>query len=174
MKKIIPALVLSLASTGVWAVDGTIKFTGEIKANSCQLDASAPGTSFIKSVILPAVSNSNFTAIDDTAGTTKFEISLTTCDAKTVKAHFDPGPTLDQTTGNVKIAERTDLQVQLLNAAGLPIQLATGTNNEATTLTGAGALGAGTMVFYARYIAKEAVVAAGKVQTEIPFTLVYN
>ena len=174
MKKIIPALVLSLASLSVMAADGSITFTGKITNNSCELDTQPAGPGFVKAVKLPTVNKSNFTAAGSVAGQTMFTLAIAACDADTVKANFEAGSTVDLASGRLNAVGRTDVQIEILNAAQGSINLATNLGKTVTDLTGQSPDKTGTMTFFARYYATQADVAAADVTSSVSFVMDYN
>ena len=178
MKKIIPALVLSLASLSAMAADGSITFAGKITDNTCTIDTNPAGPGFVKAVKLPTVNKSNFTAAGSVAGQTMFSLEVAACDADTVRANFEAGTTVDLATGRLitqgDSAARADMQIEILNAAQSPINLATNDGNTVTTLTGTTPNKAGEIIFFARYYATQADVAVGAVTSSVSFVMDYN
>ncbi|WP_299996472.1 fimbrial protein [uncultured Cedecea sp.] len=80
--------VLALSSS-VYAVDGTINFTGEITSNTCTIDGSVAGAA-TKTVALGNVPASALSAAGQTAGNKNFSLTLTDCSAVTsVAARFE-------------------------------------------------------------------------------------
>lgn len=131
-------------------------------------------------VVLPTVSVSAL-ASGQTAGTTAFGITLTGCPSGVTRvgAYFEPGATIDSTTGNLKNqGSAANIEVQLLNgnggtaSAGSAINLGapdTAQNSAQYPITN----GVATMNYYARYVANGATASAGSVQTSVKFTLEY-
>src|SRR5688572_23428653 len=67
---------LCLSHTVVHAADGTINFTGQIVATTCDVNG---GSNATIDVDLGTVAATSFTAVGDTSSPTAFTISLTNC-----------------------------------------------------------------------------------------------
>ena len=175
MKKIIPALLISMVSVGAMAADGTITFNGDIKENSCKLDSAAAGALNDKIVPLANANANSFRIAGDVAGSTPFKISVSGCDMQKVKTSFEPGGQVDPVTGALKLGTRTDLQLQILNTDGQIINLTTGANNtEYVTLSGDGATKSAELNYFARYVSLKPTVAAGIVTTSVVYSMNYQ
>lgn len=153
------------------AVDGTITFQGEVSSKTCTIE----NESLNQTVTLPVVSQSSLESGDKNAGFKDFHIAVSACTAGTkVKAHFEPGPTIDTADGMLKnqLADGSNVKVQIFNKSGLPINLATGTNNlEEVT----GGDSAAKLTFKASYHApKGETLKPGLVQTSVAYTLTYE
>ncbi len=178
MKKLLlAAAVVALAPMSAMAADGTITINGQVNSSTCQINGSTgPGNI---TVTLPTVTTHALAALNQTAGTKPFSIALTGCPTgpgnTTATAYFEPGPNVDTATGYLKNnGAATNVQVQLLNGDLDPIKLnmpQASQNSKAVTLTS----GAGTLNYYAQYIATAAAGAtAGSVATSVTYTMLYQ
>src|ERR1700676_1778885 len=136
---------IALGSTSANAADGTITFIGAVTDTTCSIDAKAVGAAD-KDVTLPTVTSSTLGSKASTAGTTAatdLTFALSGCSTETkAVARFENGPTIDQTTGflanqappgplgNRGPAGAQNVQVRLLNASHMPINVVTGENND--------------------------------------------
>uniref|UniRef100_UPI00262A90B8 fimbrial protein n=1 Tax=uncultured Vibrio sp. TaxID=114054 RepID=UPI00262A90B8 len=86
-KLIFPVVLLSsVGISSVNAADGTIIFTGAVSDQTCTVESSSANLT----VDMGTISASAFTAAGDTAGASRFDISLTNCPSFTeVAARFD-------------------------------------------------------------------------------------
>ncbi len=170
---------LALAPTAASAADGTITFTGAVTDTTCSIDTKVSGAAD-KNVTLPSVTNSTLASSGATAGTTAatdltFVLSGCSTESKAV-ARFENGPTIDQTTGymtNQAPAGAQNVQVRLLNASHLPINVVTGANND---LAGNGAAivsGNADLKYFAEYYATGKAT-AGPVSTSVQYTVDYQ
>ena len=178
MKRISLALLTVLATSSVFAADGTITINGLVTDKTCTVNA---GTTKDFTVTLPTVSQSVLAAKGNTAGRTPFTINLTGCTASSkVATYFEPGATVDFTTGHLNNATgtgtATNVQVQLLgsNNAVIPV-LAAGaggvqTNSQLVDVSGAGSAD---LNYYAQYYATDAST-PGSVATSVKYTIIYQ
>ena len=190
MKSFIPALavvtgsVLGLASLGAHAADGTMTFTGTITDTTCSINGMASGTPADVAVTLPTVSASTLASAGSVAGTsspTQMVLALTGCSGTATKAvaTFENGPTVDQTTGNLSNQTAAgsggakNVQVRLLNASLLPIDITTGSNNDIANNGTAISGGTGNLKYFAQYYATGAAT-AGAVNTSVQYTMQYQ
>jgi major type 1 subunit fimbrin (pilin) len=147
---------------------------------TCSIDAQASGA-VNKAVTLPTVSKRTLGANGATAGTsaaTDLTFALTGCTAGTkALAHFENGPTVDQTTGYLTNqstnSPATNVEVRLLNASLQPINIVTSANNDFTTDGVAITSGSGNMKYFAQYFATGAAT-AGEVKTSVQYTMQYQ
>ena len=96
-----PAL---FAPAAAHANDGTIVVTGAITDTTCVVEDPG-GPTHTKVVQLPKISKSALAKDGDEAGRTPFLITLKDCPTSLnngVKAYFEPGPTTDYVTGDLK------------------------------------------------------------------------
>ena len=175
MKKTLLAIpLLVLATSSVFAADGTITFTGAVTAKTCTING---GTADF-TVTLPTVSTGQLAAAGDVAGRTPFSINLTGCTADTqVATYFEPGANVDFSSGRLNnTGDAANVQVQLLgsNNTAIPV-LAVGvggvqTNSQLVAVSGAGAAD---LNYYAEYYATGAST-AGSVATTVEYTIIYQ
>jgi major type 1 subunit fimbrin (pilin) len=179
---LVTGAMLGLASVGAHAADGTITINGTVSDSTCSINGAASGTPANMAVGLPMVPASALSSSGATAGTsaaTDLVFNLTGCTGSATKAVavFENGPTVDQSTGNLKNTATTapaqNVQVQLLNASLLPINIVTGANNDITnngaTITG----NAATLKYFAQYYAT-GKAQSGAVDTTVQYTMQYQ
>jgi major type 1 subunit fimbrin (pilin) len=190
MKSFFPALavvtggVLGLASLGAHAADGTMTFTGTITDTTCSINGSTSGTPSNLAVTLPTVSAGSLASAGSVAGTsspTQMVLNVSGCTGTATKAvaTFENGPTVDQTTGN--LANQTaagsggaaNVQVRLLNASLLPINITTGANNDITNNGADISSGTASLKYFSQYYATGAAT-AGAVNTSVQYTMQYQ
>ena len=182
MKAILPALAISgllgLASLGASAADGTITITGTVTDTTCSINGTAAGADASRTIVLEPVTASSLASAGATAGTSipaDLAFKLTGCtNATTAIANFENGPTVDQTTGNLKNSGTAqNVQIQLLNAGLNPINITTNSNNQfaadGVPITG----GVANLQYYARYYATGKAT-AGTVDTSVQYTMQYQ
>lgn len=162
-------LFVLMMGTAFGAADtGTIEFSGTLTSSSCNVGA-------LSTVELPRIPTSRLQTAGDTAGRTKFTITLSGCTIAegdgTVKIGFRNGTNIDQTTHNLKeTTDTTHVQIQLLNSDQQVINLVNNTNSLPVTPT----VGNASFTLYAEYYAPGApVVTAGSVAAALPFDLIY-
>lgn len=128
MKKSIIGLSLLAAlgmTTSVQAAStGTITFNGELTDSTCDVSIENQGAD--ATITLPTVSVNTLKTLGDTNGKTSFNMNISKCVVGTegghskVSAFFQPGNTVDLSTGRLKnvggSAKQVDLQ--LLDASG--------------------------------------------------------
>lgn len=184
MKSFLPAIaiatggLLGLASFGAHAADGTILFTGTVTANTCSINGKTAGSAADLNIKLDDVTASSLAAAGATGGTTAtpFEFNLTNCTGGATKAvaHFENGPTVDTITGNLtNSGTAKNVQVQLLNAKRLPINIVTEGNNDITNNGTDISSGSGTLQYYSQYYSLGGAV-AGSVNTSVQYTMQYQ
>ncbi|CAE6715292.1 fimbrial protein [Paraburkholderia nemoris] len=185
MKSILPAIaiatggLLGLASLGANAADGTITITGTVTNNTCSINGVAAGSPADLNVPMNEVTASSLTTAGATGGTTAtpVDINLTKCTGGATKAvaHFENGPTVDQNTGNLTNSGGTakNVQVQLLNAKRLPINIVTSANNDIATDSTDISSGSGKVQYYSQYYSTGAAE-AGSVNTSVQYTMQYQ
>ena len=180
--RFIPAVFLMtvglLAVKSAFAIDGTIDFSGEITANTCdvKVDSSSTGST---TVTLPAVSTSAFSGANSVAGTTAFNISLSNClidTDTTVSTYFEPGA---YTNNNGRLSQShasgaTGVDIQLLNSAQSAMNLfaSQGSQNDVGTTMNIGETSA-VLTYYAQYFAT-GTVSAGPVTSQVSYSVVYD
>ncbi|MFM0727326.1 fimbrial protein [Paraburkholderia strydomiana] len=157
------------------AADGTITFTGQITSQTCTISGNGGGKNF--TVTLPTVSTSALATAGTTAGRTPFNIALSNCtpNSGNVSTYFEPGATVDTTTGQLVNASgtATNVEVGLLNGDSSAITLGAAQasqNSKAVAL----ASGAATLKYFAQYVATNGASTAGTVNTTVMYSIVYQ
>ncbi len=176
--KILSALLVSagLAATAAHAADGTITFTGNVIASTCNVTG---GSDF--SVPLPKVSTTALTDTGSVAGRTPFTIALTGRagdDAPTkVRAVFEAGSNVDIATGRLNNdtgeGKATNVQVNLLNNSQQPIHIGAAEGSQNSPVADISADGTATLNYFAEYYAS-AKPTAGAVNTKVQYSLTYQ
>ncbi|VWD19064.1 fimbrial protein [Burkholderia lata] len=176
------ALSILMATAGLLAVassaqaaDGTITITGEITAQTCTISGDGGGKDF--TVSLPTVSTSSLATSGATAGRKPFRIALSNCSPNSGNAsvYFEPGLTVNATTGQLKnnSGTATNVEVGLLNKDSSNIKLgAAQAQQNSQTVPIAG--GAATLDYYAQYVATGGAATAGTVNTSVMYSVSYQ
>lgn len=157
------------------AADGTITIKGKVGTQTCTINGNGSGkTDF--TVPLPKISTSALTAGGATAGRTPFTIGLTNCtpNSGNVYTHFEPGTTVNASTGNLfnTGGDAENVEVGLLNGADESrIKLGKADEN---SLAVALSNGAATLPYYAQYVATGGAAGAGKVNTSVMYSIMYQ
>jgi major type 1 subunit fimbrin (pilin) len=155
--------------------DGTVTFQGKVLSSTCTVSNASGGN---VAVTLPDVVKTAFTGQGSVAGLTPFSLNLTGCPTTPsgvkVAAQFS-GTTIDASTGALTNGTGTgmsNVEVQMTDGSGNPINLSS--NNTPVNAT-IGGTGAATLGYEAQYFQPTATaVTAGSVNTSVNFTLVYN
>lgn len=180
------ALTMGLAIAGSASAQssygGTITFTGAVSDSTCTVSGGA-GTSGATgnfSVALTPVAATALSAAGDVAGPTNFSLVIggpgqTGCVNGDIAAiSFMPSSTqIDATTGalaNTLSGQATNVQVQLLDDTGAPINLADPSYQATATI----ANNTATVPFTAQYLAVGGAATPGSVQTNVVYQLTYN
>ncbi|MEQ9723269.1 fimbrial protein [Yersinia alsatica] len=165
------SLILAGLSSNAFAYDAQINITGELTESTCLINGTSSPA--VKNVTLPTLSKSSLTNANSWAGRVPVSFQLSGCDVGTTgaTATFENGTNISA-NGNMKnLADTnaaTNVEVQLLNADGDAINLATDTVT--TPITGE----AGTLQFYAQYFSKNGAATAGQVVSHVEFSMNYN
>lgn len=180
MKSILPVIaittgsLLSLASFGADAADGTITFSGKVTAQTCTISGNGGTNNF--TVALPAVSAASLATTGATAGRTPFNIALSGCtpNSGTVHTFFEQGPTIDTTTGNLLVsaggASNVEIQLQNSDFSSIALNKADAAQNSKSVAISAGKA---TLNYYAQYIATGAATAGGA-DSSVMYTMSYQ
>uniref|UniRef100_UPI0033403F9D fimbrial protein n=1 Tax=Castellaniella defragrans TaxID=75697 RepID=UPI0033403F9D len=154
---------------------GELVFSGEIEANTCQIDVSDGG----HEITLPDVSRLVFQSAGDTAGATPITINLINClyvdKGRGVKAAFVADaagdPALERLENQAQDGA-TDIQVELLDLDGVtPLRIGAADSTQYVTISGSGTA---VLKYQARYYALSAAVTAGPVEASATYELVYQ
>lgn len=179
MKKLASVLAvgLALSSAAAMASDGTLTVNGLLTDNTCTVNG---GTQPV-TVTLPTLSTSNLKSAGQTAGDTAFKIELTNCSAgvTSAKTFFENSTNVsndrldNKFVPTLAIPTKADnVQVQLLNSAGAPLLLSSGSGAQGDTSATVTA-GAATLNYFARYYAN-GISTPGGVMGLTTFTVLYN
>lgn len=177
MKKITFVFAATFLAIGaVHAADGTITINGLVTDKTCNI-VTPQGKNF--TVTLPTVSKQTLAKSGDIAGRTPFTINLANCSEGKVATYFEPGATVDFTTGRLKnqdAAGAKNVQVQLLGANNQFLPVLSANKNGAQTNSqwvDVAAAGSADLNYYAEYYATDAST-AGKVTTSVQYTIIYQ
>jgi major type 1 subunit fimbrin (pilin) len=180
----ITALGMLAMSGAAAAVDGTITITGQVTASTCKVGNGSPNNF---TVALPSIATSALNGVGTVAAATPFSIQISGCGTSgspsKVATYFEPGPTIDTSTGNLinqASGGATGVQVQLLNGTGSsasafsPIKLgaASGSQNSGTFAISSG--GTATLNYYAQYYQSLASVGAGAFNSSVQYSMFYQ
>lgn len=176
MKKNLLVLALvAMTAASAMAADGTITVYGEVVTQTCTVAAADAN----KLVYMPAVAASALAVNGATAGGTPFTIALSACPvSSSISAHFLPGVTVDNTTGNLvnQAAAPTagNVQIALYDTTGVTkINLAAAKGAQTSPTTSVAVLGgAASLAYQAKYFATAAAT-VGKVQSTVDYNLSY-
>jgi major type 1 subunit fimbrin (pilin) len=170
------AAALAVAAPAAFAADGTITINGQVTSQTCTISGNGGSKDF--TVTLPTVAASALATPGATAGRTPFNIALSKCtpNSGNVAVYFEPGATVDTTTGRLVNTAGTggagNVQIGLLNSDNSEIRLggALATqNSKSVALSG----GAATLNYYAQYVATDKAT-SGNVTTSTLYSIVYQ
>lgn len=156
------------------AADGTITINGKIGTQTCTIDGNGTGNKDF-TVALPKVSTSALASGGMTAGRTPFKIGLKNCSPATgnVYTHFEPGTTVNSTTGQLFNAAGTAKNVEIGLLNGDTSNIAVGKadeNSKIVALTN----GAADLPYYAQYVATGGAAGQGTVNTSVMYSIMYQ
>nr|WP_244117630.1 fimbrial protein [Burkholderia contaminans] len=164
------------------AADGEVTFNGNVLATTCTIGAGGGAVGDRNMTVkLPSVSVSALAKAGDIAGRTPFSILLTGCTGGSTKvsAVFEPGDTVDSSTGRLKLISTGDtdtvaknVEINLLNSSQKPLRagVASGQqNSQVVTLKDGGA----TLTYFAEYYAT-GTATAGSANTRVQYSLDYQ
>ncbi|MBB1200855.1 type 1 fimbrial protein [Enterobacteriaceae bacterium 89] len=181
MKKItLAAMAISTVamSTAVnSASTGTITFTGELTATTC--DVSVDGQGADATIVLPTIGTSQLDAATKTAGETGFIMALSNCAGtlQTASAFFENGGSVEATTGRLKnmTGTATNVSLQLLDASspGHAVIQAGNASQTINTTWKEMSGGSATLPYSARYYA-EAPTTPGTVVSNVVYSIQYQ
>ncbi|KVN74686.1 fimbrial protein [Burkholderia ubonensis] len=165
-------LVVAPAAFAADEQGGQVKFTGELTADTCTVDAG----SLDQTIALPKVSTKKLATKGDAYGSRPFDIKVTNCPTTVtqIAAHFEVfnmDPATRTLANTLKTGAASNVAVQLLNADGTPIEV--GATGKKFAVTGTDAARGATMTYAGQYYALGQAT-AGKVETVTKFTLVYE
>ena len=195
---ILSALALGLASSSVFAIDGTITINGVVTDETCTLTGDGPGAAGSKALTLTldTVPKSAFNAPNAFAAKKSFNLQLKNaqgtggCDAATNKSlkglYLSPlaAADLDATNKTLLVNKAVNPAtvtnpafVQILTDTDVAVDLAAAWGAQAkSAVTGLAADGTGiaTMSYKAQYFSKTGTVDAQNVSAVVNYTLQYN
>lgn len=170
------AALAALAPSISHAEDGTITFTGTIKAQTCKINEGSGGPNF--TVTLPKVSTSALSSGGQTAGKTPFSINLTNCSPATgtVFTQFESPSTINTGSGHLINASGTaqNVEVPLLNANHQNLKLGKSGAAEQQVIPATLNNGAASMLYYAQYLASGGAATVGTVRTSVQYSIQYQ
>lgn len=167
-------LLLAAAPLAANAADGTITFTGKVTAKTCEINT---GSTKDFTVALPPVGVTALKNAGDVAGRTGFSINLTNCSAAgKVATYFEPGVTVDASTGNLVnnvSGGAGNVQLQLLTANGTVLPVRASGTLQAGSWTDVTLNGSAKLDYAAQYYALGQST-AGDVGSSVKYTIIYN
>lgn len=156
------------------AADGTININGNIGTQTCTINGNGTGGKDF-TVKLPKVSTTALATGGSTAGRTPFKIGLTNCSPASgnVYTHFEPGTTVNSTTGQLLNATGTakNVEVGLLNGDATNISVGKADENSAAVAL---KNGAADLPYYAQYVATGGAAGQGSVNTSVMYSIMYQ
>jgi major type 1 subunit fimbrin (pilin) len=177
--RLISAAILTsaaLSSQFAFAADGTITINGQVTAQTCTINGNGSGSNNF-TVTLPTVSTSALATAGQKAGATPFNIALTACTPASGNVHtyFEPGPTVDTSTGNLIVTTggAQNVEIGLANGDFSAIALGAADASQNSQAVAISTGGTATLPYYAQYIATGAAT-AGAANSSVMYTLVYQ
>jgi major type 1 subunit fimbrin (pilin) len=174
--------LVSLASFDARAADGTIQISGSISDTTCSINGVTSGSPSDIGVLLPTVTAGSLASQGDAAGMSKasdIRMVLSGCSGAATRAvaRFENGPTVDQATGFLKNMAGANgaqnVEVRLLNANLMPINIVTGGNNDINGNSTEIVNGSAVLQYFAQYYAT-GKAQAGSVATSVQYTMQYQ
>jgi major type 1 subunit fimbrin (pilin) len=150
---------------------GQVTFTGELYDETCVIDAGDDD----KKVLLPTLSTQSLNAAGRVAGSTMFDISVSSCPTTltSVAAHFETtnmNPDTRNAINQASVSKAGNVEVQLLDRDGTtPIKL----GSTGTSVPIDAASHTAQMSYGGQYYATDATT-AGNVTAIVRYTLAYN
>lgn len=189
MKLVSAALLASLMSAGAYAEStGTITFTGELTDTTCEVDINGQGKD--ANIILPTVGINELVKAGDITGRTSFNMNLTKCTIgaaanltngkNTVATYFQPGSTVDLSTGRLlnqspSTATAQNVELQLLDPSNnyAPINVGNTDQMANTAFTDIKADGTAFLPYAVEYYATGQTT-PGPVTSSVVYNLMYK
>lgn len=171
---ILSLIISSTLAFSVSAGTGTITFTGEITANTCDVDVDGNGPN--ATVTMPTISASNLDANAKTAGDTAFFISLSNCTGilKTASAFFEAGGNVNTNGRLINTGTAKNVDIQLLDASNSYSVINIGSQDQ---INNAGYVdvsgGKALLPYLSRYYATDKSV-PGTVNTAVTYSIQYK
>ncbi|CFQ62634.1 putative fimbrial protein [Yersinia frederiksenii] len=180
MKKLAIIASVVAAFTGINAAQaastGTINFTGELTASTCNVSVDGQGAE--ATVVLPTVSTSQLTTANQVAGSTGFNMALSNCSGtlKTVSAFFEAGPSVDLVTGHLKnvSGDAGMVSLELLDGSNAMAPIKAGNTSQAISTTYVNAAsGSATLPYAVQYYA-DGETTPGTVISNVVYSIQYK
>ncbi|SDC10029.1 fimbrial protein [Acinetobacter boissieri] len=174
-------LLAVVASSSVYAVDGTINFSGTLVGGTCSASINS-GSSATATVSLPTTHVSALTSSAAVAGLTAYKIVLTGAGCSTsagiATPYYEPSVSNVNTNGRLtNTGTASNVDIQLLNNAQTIINLYTDSSSQtystATTGTNSSSVATYTYPYYARYYAT-GTTTAGTVVGQVDYSIIYK
>ncbi|KVL27722.1 fimbrial protein [Burkholderia sp. MSMB1835] len=155
------------------AEDGLVNFQGQVEGATCKINgAESENSSFdVKVGTLPVAS---FHYVGDPPTMTRpYKITLSDCTPPSgrVSVYFEPGPTVDQNTGQlINMGTAKNVQLSIMNSDFSKINLAGARgaqNSQSFNIVD----GSATLVYFAGYVATSLPVVAGTFNTSVTYIL---
>ena len=180
-KTIVSLSLLAALGMGMSAANaastGTITFNGELTATTC--DVIVDGQAADATVTLPTIGTNQLTLAGQTAGSTNFNMALSSCAGTltTASAFFEDGASVDAVNGrlNNMTGTATNVQLQLRDGSSTSrdvIQVGN-TNQVANTTYKDISSGSTTLPYAVEYYANGATT-AGTVVTNVVYSVQYK
>ena len=172
MKKLfLIALITSSTMSGlVQAADGTVKFTGNITNDTCQVDTDSKN----QTVNLGTISRASFASVGDISTAQQFDIKLTDCPEGNIGVVFSG--VADDVNNDLLKLDAT------MTASGVGVRISeifTGNQIKLNNTTDATRVtidedGDATLSYVGQYQSTSATVVAGTADATTQFTILYN
>lgn len=177
-KTILSTLLASVglaAATAAYAIDGTITFTGNVIASTCEINGSND-----VDVVLPTIGTTALTSVGAVGGRTPFALSLKNCpysEAAPMKVGvwFEPGANVNMTTGHLTVGtgDAKNVEVQILNDQHQPIKIGASVSSQNSQMVSIGSDKTAQLNYFGEYYAT-GTVEPGSVKTNVQYSLVYQ
>ncbi|AOA58510.1 fimbrial protein [Acinetobacter larvae] len=166
----------ALYATSALAADGTINFSGNIVAETCNVDINGSNQASSE-VSLPTINASALKTAAQTAGATPFSIRLSGAgcvqDKVVAKPYFEPELNKINSSGRlINTGNAKNIDIQILDQDQAVIDLSKDANEQkfATANTSGDTT---TYRYYAQYYATDAAE-AGKVNSSTSYSIIYK
>ena len=174
MNRIVLFLAMTAAPGLTFAANtNVITFNGQVASQTCTV--SVNGSAANPVILMPTVSAAALTAVGSTAGETPFTISVSGCTAPTsnlaIKTAF-LGNNVTSAGNLANAGTASNVQVQLLNAAGGSAVVLNGITSVSGLTLNSGATSA-SHDFAVRYISEAGAATAGTVSATAQYALDY-
>lgn len=171
-------IMLMGAASQSFAMTGIVQFSGEISSETCTAEVGSAGTETAV-VNLPKVALGSLSSVGTTAADTKFSIKIVAsgggdCDIENTVSgiYFEPNSQQINNDGrlnNTAADGAKDIELRLLNNIKQPINLTKNYGDQESS-----AISENVFNYYAQYYAASDAATAGKVVSEVNYTIVYK